>query len=519
MDLDSPETVAAKIPAESVSGSAAPHPRKMDQSLARSLAWKAAGDWVSQLLSWVSLLIIVRVLTPADFGIVAMAVIFFPFLRYVSEFGIPRTIVTLRDLTEDQIAQLNTVALLLAFASFGAAALLAKPIALFLKTPPLAAVVVVTCAALLPLGFRSVSEGIMNKEMQFRLLSIYDAVNSIAAASTTLALALLHFGYWALVLGNLVGVTVRTALIVRHRPHRFAMPRLSSIRDSLQFGWHVLVSLVALNSYQRLDNLTAGRVLGQTALGFYGMAWTLANVPIEKVTSLVTTVVPSYLAAVQKDPSALRRYLRTLTEGVALVTFPATVGLGLVARELIPVALGHKWDGVIWPLEVLSVYAAFRSIAALLPKVLTAVGNARYVMWNDLAALAILPCAFYIGSRWGTGGIAWGWVAGYPFVAVPLYWKTLKTIGMHVGEYFNALRPALNGTLVMIAGVELLKRALPSNRYLLLRLVIEIAVGAVAYTATLLVLHRERMMSFVRLARSFRSGQKNRQLAPDTVPS
>jgi O-antigen/teichoic acid export membrane protein len=301
-----------------------------------------------------------------------------------------------------------------------------------------------------------------------------------------------------------VATVVRTVLIMWARPHRVAWPHLKSIKDSLVFGWHVLVSVVAFNSYQRLDNLTAGRVLGQAALGAYAMAWNLANVPLEKITSLVTTVIPTYLAAVQKEPAALRRYVRTLTEAMALATFPATVGLGLVARELIPLALGHKWDGMIAPLEVLSVYAAFRSIVALLSKVLTAVGNARFVMWNELTALVLLPIAFYIGSRWGTTGIAWGWVVAYPIVALPLYRKTFKTIEMKIGEYLKALRPALDGTLVMVAAVLLLKWAALANLPLIARLVSEIAAGASAYCGSLLLFHRERMLTFLRMAKSFR---------------
>src|SRR5579864_434512 len=89
---------------------------RMDQSLVHSLAWRAGADWSSQILSWSSFLIVVRLLTPADFGIVAMAMVLWAYLRYLGEFGIPQTIVTLRDLTEDQLAQLNTVALLLGLA-------------------------------------------------------------------------------------------------------------------------------------------------------------------------------------------------------------------------------------------------------------------------------------------------------------------------------------------------------------------------------------------------------------------
>src|SRR5690349_23562987 len=98
----------------------------MDHSLARSLAWRAAADWTSQILTWASLLIVVRLLTPADFGIVGMAVVLVPYLRFITDFGIPRTVVTLRDLTENQLAQLQSVTAILSLVCFGFACLLAK---------------------------------------------------------------------------------------------------------------------------------------------------------------------------------------------------------------------------------------------------------------------------------------------------------------------------------------------------------------------------------------------------------
>jgi O-antigen/teichoic acid export membrane protein len=475
--------------------------------LAHSLAWRAATNWASQIFSWASLFIIVRLLSPADFGIVAMALVLVPYLRILGEFGIPQTIVNLRDLTEDQLAQLNTVALLLSIACFGLAVALSWPLAIFFKTPRLVPVLVVTCIALIPLGLRSVSEGLLAKEMQFRTLSLFEAVRGLTTAVVTLLFAYLGYGYWALVLGNLVATFVRSILLGIARPHRFARPRFSALKEPLALGRHLFVSEMALSAYERLDNVTAGRVLGQSALGVYGVAWNLAYVPLEKVTSLVTTVIPTYLAAVQKDSESLRGYVRSLSEALALATFPATIGIGVVARELVPVALGPKWLGVIAPLQVLSVYAAFRSIVAIFPKVLTAVGNARFVMWNDLRALLILPIAFYIGSHWGTVGIAWGWVAAYPLVALPLYWRTFRAISMPLDAYMQALRPAIDGTLMMVVAVAFLRWKLPSDLPVLMRLILEVAAGGIVYIFTLLLFHRDRMMTLFRMVKNFRRSE------------
>jgi hypothetical protein len=125
-------------------------------------------------------------------------------------------------------------------------------------------------------------------------------------------------------------------------------------------------------------------------------------------------------------------------------------------------------------------------------------------MWNDLRALIILPIACFIGSRWGTGGIAFGWVLAYPLVALPLYWKTFNTIGMTAAEYIRGLRPAFDATIVMTVAVLFLKWKAPLGHSLLLRLVVEITVGAVAYVATLLLLHRERAMTLLQMVKGFR---------------
>lgn len=478
-------------------------PAKPTGSLAGNLAVRAMTDWGAQIVSWASLLVVVRLLAPSDFGIVAMSGAFYSFLRLAGEFGIPVTIMTLRDLTEDEIAQLHSMAVILGVNAFLVACVCAWPVSYFFKTPRLVPVIIVSCLSLIPLSLRSVPEGVMSKELRFKPISWFNAIRDIAAALTTVTLALLGFTYWALVAGNLLSVTLRSALILGASRQRFAWPKFSAVKRPLLFSWRVLVSVFAWSSYNTLDNVTVGRVLGQASLGFYGMAWTLSNMPLEKVVSLVTTIIPSYLAKVQKEPAALRRYLHTLTEALALATFPATIGLALVARELVPIALGRKWDSMIVPLEVLCLYTAFRSIEALLPKMLTAIGKARFVMWVELSAVVIMPASFYLGSHWGIRGVAMAWLA-YPLATAPLYWKTLKTIEMSPWEYFTAVRPGLDGAIAMALAVGLLKWKLAASEPMLVRLIIEMVAGAIVYIGTVLLLHRERAMSFVQIAKRIR---------------
>jgi PST family polysaccharide transporter len=477
--------------------------RKMDRSLLRSVAWNTVGDWTSQVFTWAAFLIVLRFLGPTDFGIVAMNVILLP-LAYTSTLGIGRAVVTL-DLTDGQLSQLNTVGLLLGVGSFTLAAALAWPVAWFFRTPRLATVIVVGSLGFIITGAQLTSNAIMMKELRFRTLSLLNATAAVAAASVQLLLAWLGWGYWALVLGGLTSAILRGAPVLWIRPLPYAVPRWHSVRRPLAFGAHVVVAIAASDGYENLDNFTAGRVLGPAALGLYGIAWTLAHIPVEKVTSMITMVVSSYLVAVKNDLAAVRRYVRNLTESIALITFPACVGLGIVAPEVVPLVLGRKWEGAIGPLEVLSIYAAFRSIVALIPKVLVALGNPRFVMWNSVSMLFVLGPAFYIGSHWGITGIAWAWVVAYPWVVLFMFREAFTKIKMSVAEYIRPLRPALEGTILMVVAVECIGYAV-SSRSLLLRAVLKIAVGILVYASTLWLRHRQRVLAFVDMARTFRHG-------------
>jgi O-antigen/teichoic acid export membrane protein len=459
-------------------------PSEKHTSLAANLAWRALANWSSQLVSWASLLVVVRLLSPADFGLVGMSVILFWFLKFLGSFGITQSVIRHRDLSDETLAQLNTMGLVFGVGSFLLACLAAWPASWFFKTPRMIPVAIVTCIALIPIGLRGVPEGLLNQQMRLKSLSLFDALRDIISAVVTVALAWMGFKYWALVWGNLLSEIARCAIVLSVQRYRFARPHLAAIREPLLFGGRVLISSFAWSTYNTLDNMTAGRVLGQAALGLYGMAWTLANMPLEKIVSLVTTLVPAYLARVQTDFAALRGYVRSLTEMIALATFPATVGLALVAREAIPLMMG--------------------SIIALLPRVLTMVGKAKFVMRVEVSGLFLMPVAFWIGSHWGIRGIAYGWVFAYPILGVLELWQTMRTIEMGFGEYMAGLRPALDGSIAMVLAVLASHWGLASTHSRWLYFLAEVAGGAAAYMVTLALMHRDRVRYFVSVLKRVR---------------
>src|SRR5829696_81332 len=205
-----------------------------------------------------------------------------------------------------------------------------------------------------------------------------DAISQIVATTSMFAMALAGAGVWTLPMGPVFATLVVTPIALRMRPHRVAWPRDRATRnDASKFGFHVITARVGRYLYGDADFLVVGRMLGKTALGLYTIGWTIATIPVERISELLAQVMPSVFSAVRNETAALRRYFLGITQGIALLTFPASVGMALVAPEFVDVVLGTKWHVAFVPLQVLSLYASFRSLVTVLGPVLVATGRER----------------------------------------------------------------------------------------------------------------------------------------------
>jgi O-antigen/teichoic acid export membrane protein len=210
-------------------------------------------------------------------------------------------------------------------------------------------------------------------------------------------------------------------------------------------------------------------------------------------------------ARVKDDVVALRRYFLLLTEGLANVLFPATIGAAIVAPEFVELVLTDRWREAVIPLQVLSFYTGFHMLATLLAPILHARGEVRFAARNGIYTLFILPPAFFIfGKTWGTAGIAFVWLTAYPMILVPMYRKVFASIEVTPRMYFKAVWPAVSSTLVMAACVLGVRFSIPASVSLGWRFTGEVLAGAVAYGAMAWFVHRDRilaMKSFLSSAR------------------
>jgi O-antigen/teichoic acid export membrane protein len=471
--------------------------RPLDRSMARAVAWSAAAKWITQVLSWASTIVVARLLTPSDYGLVGMAALYLNLASLVGQTGIGNAIIVLRDLTRQQIAELNTISLLLGVCLAGLTCSLAHPLARFFSTPPLFNILLITSITYVINAFQVVPKAVLQRDLHFKLLATIEMLRAFSQIISTVLFAWLGFRYWSLIFGQIVSCIVGTILTLYWERYDFAVPHLSGLKRELTSSRQLLVSGIAWYVYDNADFGVAGRVLGEAALGNYTVAWTISSAPVEKITNLVTGVTPAFFSALQTNKGELRRYLLRLTEVLSFLTIPASLGIALVADLLVPALLGVKWDGVIGPLRLLSIFFAARSLGTILSNLLMAIGDSRFVMWVTMLAATLMPVAFFVGSQWGTNGIAAAWVAAYPAILLPMYYRVFRKTELTLRDYISVLKPALTASVIMAVVVILTRAVFPIELRPLAKLLITVLIGGISYLGSLFVFHKDRVTHLI----------------------
>lgn len=480
--------------------------RQLDRSLASGLAWTGLTKWAAQLLSWASTLIVARLLTPLDYGVMGMAIVYLGLVQLVSEFGLGAALIQRRDMEASQVARLGGLSILIGLGLFGLSAALAPSIAGFFGEPKVRAVVLVLAGMFVVTSLQVVPGGLLARDLAFRRLAFIEATEAITQTVVTLALAIAGARYWALVLGGVVAKTLSTLLLILARPHRVAWPReLAALRGALVFGWRVVLSRLTWYLYSNSDFAIIGRLLGTGPVGAYTFGWTIASIPVDKVTGVLGRVIMPVLSAVQHDRAAVARYLVLLSEGLTLLVLPASLGLTLVAPDFVAVVLGPQWLASIVPLQALSAHVTVRCLNSLYSQALLALDETRQSVRVGVVQLLVMPATFLFAvQHWGINGVAFAWLIVHPAITIPsLALYTFRRADLSVSRLLRALWPAISSTLAMSAVVLAVRAGLATSPAGL-RLAAGVSAGALTYAGALLLLHRSRVQGLVTAARALR---------------
>lgn len=369
------------------------------------------------VLNMGSLVILARMLSPEDFGLIAMVATVTGFLELFKDLGLSTATIQRAEITHQQVSTLFWVNVVVSAGIMVLTAVLAPAIAWFYGEPRLVGITLVLASGFIFGGLTAQHQALLKRQMRFATLAAIDISSMLVGVITAIGLASYGFGYWSLVfmrlamsITNYVGVW----LTCQWRP---GLPqRRSGVRSMLAFGGH-LTGFNVVNYFTRnFDNIIIGWYKGAGQLGLYANAYKLLLLPINQINVPMTSVALPTLSRLQNDPERYRAYyckgiLLTVTFGMPLVAF-----LGATADKIILVALGAEWKDAILLFQLLVPAAFLGTFNMAMGWVYTSLGKAdRQFRWNLVVSAFTVLC-FLVGVRWGAAGVA----LGYSFSVVVL---------------------------------------------------------------------------------------------------
>ena len=325
---------------------------QLSQDLARKSVqgglWTLFVQGVRFVTNLVRTVILARLLTPDDFGLVAMVVVFVDFAQMLKEAGLSMATIQRDKITYEQISTLFWINLFISL-FLGALIFFSAPlISRFYDRPELTAVTAVLSLTVVISGIVIQYHALFRRHMMFGTIAFIQIVTQILTIGATVLLALLGFRYWSLVWGAIVSVTVSTMLTFYFCPWLPGrMRRRSKIRDMLRFGGHLITARIIQYLVRNLDNVLLGVAWGAGTVGFYSKAYGLLMLPINQLYSPISTVAVPTLSRVSQDISQFRRYY---CKGLRYVTFfsvPLVVFSFIAAQDIVLLVLGDQWRACI----------------------------------------------------------------------------------------------------------------------------------------------------------------------------
>lgn len=454
--------------------------------------WFGASKALGQMISWFIMIYVARILLPADYGLLGMAMVFTGFILIFNELGLGTSLVQKPVVTREDVSNVFWIVVFTNSAFYAASFIAAPYIAFFFKEPRVTPVIRILALNFLITGIGYTSYYLLAKNLLFHKRSIADFTGNLAGGVTTLYLAVRGDGVWSLVYGSVVSEAVKNVLYLGFYPCRPTLSfSLKRSRAALNFGGQVTAGRILWYSYSNADYLVAGRMLGKTMLGYYSLAFQFASMPLDKIISVITQVALPAFSEVQGDKASMRRYFLKMARIVSFVTFPLFMGIFLVADDAVSFILTAKWNSIILPLKVLCVISCLRAMNAMYSPLVIATGRPDIVMKNNLLLAVVLPVSFFIGSFYGLVGLADSWLLSYPVLFMIITRRSLKTIDIRVSEYFKSMSNNFAATSFMVITVLALQLLVFAGLYAPVRIATTCLAGMTAYFSYYLVFNME----------------------------
>lgn len=351
--------------------------------------------------------ILARLLTPADYGLIGMVTVVVNFAGMFKDAGLSMATVQKGQISHEQISNLFWINVLIS-AVLGVCVLLAAPLVTwFYGKSELTKITAVLSLSFVLSGLAIQHAALLRRHMRFGELAIIQIVSQFLSVVVTIILALYGFRYWALVGGILVGSLITLLLTYYFCPWvPGRIQKKSGTRNMLRFGGHLTGANFVGYLSRNADNILIGRFIGVDALGVYGRAYSLFMMPISQIRAPITSVAMPALSSLKTDPPRYLKCYRAIIEIMATCAIPLCVYSVVEGEFIVRLLLGEQWMGAVPVFRILAVAGVVQSISGTRGLVLLSHGFSKRYLKLSLVVGSLVVVSFIIGLPFGITGVA-----------------------------------------------------------------------------------------------------------------
>jgi len=428
-------------------------------------------------------LILARLLTPHDWGLAGMVILFAGFTIVFTDNALGTALIQRRDVREEDKSTVFWFSAALGLALAVAGVLVAAPLADFYDEPDVRWLFIAFSVGFIVNALGTTQMALLVREMQFRRLELRQMAATIVGAVTGITIALAGLGAWAIV-GQLLGEAfTSTFLLWMLSPWRpsFAFSTASFNRLG-GFAGTVFAQNIVWQSARSVSGVIVARVLGAAALGTYTLATTVILTPFVRIAAPLQQVFLPAFSQMRHEPERMADLWIRATRMVAAISVPSLIGIAIIASDFVEVVLGPKWSEAAPVIQILAVVGILQSLHTLNAEVFLALGRTGTFLGYTVLWAAATLTAVLVGVQGDIVTVAACYAVATVLVEPVQAYLTTRVLGIPLRRYVHSLSGVAQASALMAIAVLGAREALQAADVpALARLVVLLLVGAVVY--------------------------------------
>ena len=392
--------------------------------------------------------VLARLLTPEDYGLVAMTTVTIGFLGIFKAAGLTTATIQREEINHQQISTLFWINLILGFTICGLLISLSGVIANFYGKPELKEITIALSTTFVFSGLSVQHQALLNRMMRFKAIASIQITAMIIGVSTAVYMAKTGMGYLSLVgmtISNSLAHMIGIWLTIRWMP---SLPRKTEgVGSMLNFGADIL-GIQIINYFARqFDNILIGWKFGASTLGLYDKAYSLLLMPVSQINTPLASVIIPALSKAKSDPKEYKKILEGALQVMFFITMPLLVFLAVFSDQIVLLWLGEKWLACSELFRFLLPASIAGAILNPSGWTLLSQGNTRLLRRIGLINAVIIVTSFLIGLPYGAKGVAISYSCAMCMIALPTWHVSLKGTGITLRSILNAFYQPLVASL------------------------------------------------------------------------